>query len=95
MMKRKYLIGLGVAAGAAGAAALGRGQLGAIAGRLRGGDAVVQEKQWDFDNGELRTLMDRTLTEQQRIIADAATPEERERAVAFGRYFAGRRAAVK
>lgn len=94
-MKRKYLIGLGVAAGVAGAAALGREQLGAIAGRLGGQDAIVPQKQWDFDNGELRTLMDRTLTEQQRLIAEAPTPEERERAVAFGRYFAGRRAAVK
>ncbi len=94
-MKRKYLVGLGVAAGVAGAAALGREQLGAIVGRLSGQDAIVPQKQWDFDNGELRTLMDRTLTEQQQIIADAPTPEERERAVAFGRYFAGRRAAVK
>ncbi len=94
-MKRKYLIGLGVAAGVAGAAALGREQLGAIAGRLSGQDAIVPQKQWDFDNGELRTLMDRTLTEQQQLIAAAPTPEERERAVAFGRYFAGRRAAVK
>jgi hypothetical protein len=94
-MKRKYLIGLGVAAGTAGAAALGRAQLGAIVGRLRGQDTIVPQKQWDFDDAELRTLMDRTLAEQQRIIADAATPEERERAVAFGRYFAGRRAAVR
>jgi len=94
-MKRKYLIGLGVAAGAAGAVALGREQLGAIAGRLSGQDAIVQQKQWEFDNGELRTLMDRTLAAQQQIIADAPTPEERERAIAFERYFAGRRAAVK
>ena len=94
-MKRKYLIGLGVAAGATGVAVLGREQLGAIAGRLSGQDTIVPQKQWDFDQGELRTLMDRTLADQQRIIADAPSPEERDRAVAFGRYFAGRRAAVK
>jgi hypothetical protein len=94
-MKRKYLIGLGVTAGVAGVAALGREQIGAIAGRLSGQDTIVPQKQWDFDNGELRTLMDRTIADQQRIIADAPTPEERERAVAFGRYFEGRRAAIK
>ena len=94
-MKRKYLIGLGVATGVASVAVLGREQLGVIAGRLSGQDTIVPQKQWDFDKGELRTLMDRTLTEQQQLIAAAPTPEERERAVAFGRYFAGRRAAVK
>ncbi len=94
-MKRKYLIGLGVATGVASVAVLGREQLGVIAGRLSGQDTIVPQKQWDFDKGELRTLMDRTLAEQQQLIANAPTPEERERAVAFGRYFAGRRAAVK
>ncbi len=91
-MKRKYLIGLGVTAGVA---ALGRAQLGAIAGRLRGRETIAPQKQWHFDNDELRALMDRTLVDQQRIIANAATPEERERAVAFERYFTRRRATVK
>lgn len=94
-MKRKYAIGLGVVASAAGVAALGREQLSTMVGRLSGQDAAPQQKQWDFDKAELQTLMDRTLAEQQQIIANAPTPEERERASAFQRYFAGRRAAIK
>ena len=93
-MKRKYLIGLGLVAGGAGVAAFGREQLGALVGRLRGQDTSVPQQQWDFARDELRALMDRTLADQQRIIADAPTPEERTRAIAFERYFAGRRAAV-
>jgi hypothetical protein len=93
-MKRKYLIGLGLVAGAAGAAALGHGQIATIVGRVGGTSEVPQAKQWPFDSGELRTLMGRVAADQQAIIANAETPEERTRAEAFARYYEGRRAAA-
>jgi hypothetical protein len=93
-MNRKYVIGLGVAAGVAGAAVLGREQLAAVASRATGRDDAPIKKQWDFDGGELQTLMDRVVTEQQSIVAAAETPAERERAAAFQKYYEGRRAAA-
>ncbi|HEY8602272.1 MAG TPA: hypothetical protein VIL85_27855 [Thermomicrobiales bacterium] len=93
-MKRGYVIGLGVAAGVAGAAVLGREQLAAMASRAAGRDDAPIEKQWAFDSGELRTLMDRVVAEQQSIVAAAETPVERERAAAFQKYYEGRRAAA-
>lgn len=93
-MQRKYMIGLGVAAGVAGAAALGREQLVAAASRATGREATSIAKQWEFDGGELRTLMDRVVAKQQSIVAAAETPAERERAAAFQQYYEGRRAAA-
>lgn len=87
-MVRKFWIVLGVVLGGLAMAVLGRQQ----AARL-GGAATPGEKQWDFDQGELRTLMDRTLHEQQGIIA-GATGEERERAEKFRTYYEGRRQAI-
>jgi hypothetical protein len=94
-MKRKYLIGLGLAAGAAGVVAANREQIGTAVARVTGKSEVPPAKQWDFDRQELRTLMDRVADEQRTIIANAESPEARERAEAFQRYYAGRRAAVK
>ena len=93
-MKRKYLIGLGLAAGAAGVVAANREQIGTAVARATGKTEAPPAKQWDFDGQELRALMDRTLDEQRTIIANAETPELRERAEAFQRYYEGRRAAV-
>ncbi len=94
MMKRNYVVGLGVAAGVAGAAVLGREQLAAVASRATGRDDTPIKKQWDFDGGELQTLMDRVVTEQQAIVAAAETPAERERAAAFQKYYEERRTAA-
>ena len=94
-MKRNYVIGLGVVAGVAGAAVLGREQIAAVASRAAGRDDAPIEKQWAFDGGELRTLMDRVVTDQQAIAAAADTPAERERAAAFQKYYEGRRAAAQ
>jgi len=93
-MKRKYVVGLGVAAGVAGAAVLGREQLAAVASRAAGRDDAPIKKQWDFDGGELQTLMDRVVTEQQSIVAAAETPAKHERAAAFQKYYERRRAAA-
>lgn len=93
-MNRKYVIGFGVAASVAGAAVLGREQLAAVASRATNRDDAPIKKQWDFDGGELQTLMDRVVSEQQSIIAAAETPAERERAAAFQKYYEGRRASA-
>ena len=94
-MRRNYVIGLGVAAGVAGAAVLGREQLVAAVTRATGRDDTPIEKQWEFDGGELRTLMERVVTEQQSIVAAAETPAERERAAAFQKYYEGRCVAAR
>jgi hypothetical protein len=94
-MKRQYVIGLGVVAGVAGVAALGREQIGAAVARATGRGAAPIEKQWSFDGGELQTLMERVATEQRTIVANAETPAERERAAAFQRYYEGRLAAAR
>jgi|GraSoiStandDraft_2_1057267.scaffolds.fasta_scaffold197955_2 hypothetical protein len=94
-MKRKYLIGLGLAAGAAGAVALNRQQIGTAVARVSGQAAAPPAKQWPFDGQELRTLMDRVVDDQRTLVANAETPDARARAEAFRRYYEGRRAAVK
>jgi hypothetical protein len=94
-MKRKYLIGLGLAAGAAGVVAVNREQLGTAVARVTGKPEDPPAKQWAFDQQELRTLMDGVVEDQRTIIANAETPEARERAEAFQRYYEGRRTAIE
>lgn len=89
-MQRKYWLGLGLIAGGLGATVLGRQLIG-----LTGASAAPTAKQWPFDPGELRGLMDRTLSEQQEIIAAAGGPAERARAEAFQDYYEQRRRAIQ
>lgn len=93
-MKRGYMVGLGIAAGAGAAAVLGRRQIAAALGLGAAGAKESQPQQWPFDGGELRTLMDRTLEEQRAIVAEAPDTDSRARAEAFARYYEGRRAAA-
>lgn len=94
-MKRNYWIGLGVVAGLAGIAALGRERIAALVSRLSGREEAPIEKQWPFDGGELNSLMGRVVAEQRTIVANAETPAERDRAAAFQRYYEGRLAAAR
>ena len=66
-MKRKYLIGLGLAAGAAGVMAANREQIGTAVARVTGKTETPHAKQWDFDGQELRTLMDRVTDERGEL----------------------------
>jgi hypothetical protein len=92
-MTRGRLIGLVILAGAVIGLALGRRQLGTIVGRLTGKEAQPTERQWDFDQDELRGLMDRVLDEQRQRVSQLEGPQ-RERAQAFLEYYERRRAAV-
>jgi hypothetical protein len=93
-MNRKYLIGLGVAASALGALALGRQQRGTVVVRVSGQAEVPAAQQWPFDRHELQTLMDRVVADQRTIVANAESLAARARAEAFRRYYEERRAAV-
>lgn len=93
-MKRGYLVGLAVAAGVTGAAVLGRERIGSALGLGAGEAAEPQAQQWPFDGGELRGLMDRVVDNQRAIVAGAESPDQRERAEGFLKYYEGRRAAV-
>jgi hypothetical protein len=93
-MKRKYLIGLGLIAGAVGALALSRQQIGTAVARVTGQTEAPPAKQWPFERQELRTLMDRVVADQETIVANAESPAARTRAEAFRRYYEGRRSVV-
>lgn len=88
-MKRGAVVGLAIAVGAVGAAALG-----VTLRRVLGAGAELPARQWPFDREELGALMGRTIAEQRAIVDRATREDERERARAFLDYYEGRRAAA-
>jgi hypothetical protein len=93
-MNRRSVLGITVAAGAAGAAFAGRRPLAAALGRLAGVAVAPPPRQWPFDRAELRALMDRTIDEQRAIVEQAEREDERARAREFLAYYERRRAAA-
>ena len=83
---------------------LGFGLLAAIAGALFawqsgmfGGDGAVEEigpRQWPFDPGELRQLMDHVIEDQHQRIDQLQAGPAQQRAKKFLSYYEGRKASA-
>ena len=93
MLRRLFAI-LALGAAAAVAALAWRPEVRAALARLAGQEDAPTAQQWPFDQGELRTLMDRVVAGQRDIVAQTESASERVRAEAFRRYYEGRRAAA-